>query len=131
MHLLRNYENFFPSFLSPWLLKHHTSPMYQDTMVYCRDKVMLTNRLVFGLLFPQLASWEGFTFSHPVEVILPEWDLSEVEKAIQSFFGDTEVFEKGEQIDNFDDEANSEVQAGEQYLELKDVIETKITTNTP
>ena len=63
--------------------------------------------------------------------ILPEWDVSEVEKSIQSFFGDKEVFVKDEQIDNFDDEANSEVQAGEQYLELKDVIETKITTNTP
>jgi hypothetical protein len=77
-------------------------PLYQDTMVHCKDKMMLTNMLVIGLVFPQLASLGGFTFLNPVEVILPEWNMSEIEHMIKSFFVNKEVMAKDEQTDNFE-----------------------------
>ena len=79
MHLLRCENNFFSSFLSPWLLTHQVSPLYQDTMVYYKDETVKTNRLVMGLSFPQLGSWEGFSQATPVEVILSDWERKEVE----------------------------------------------------
>ena len=53
-----HFENkFFSSFLSPWLLTHHVSPLFQDSM---EDETVKTNRLDMGLIFPQPGSWEGY-----------------------------------------------------------------------
>ena len=131
MHILRNEEKFFPSFLSPWLLKHHTSSLYQDTTVHCKDKMMLTNRLVVGLIFPQLASWDGFTFLNPVEVILPEWNVSEIEHMIESFFVIKEVMAKDEKNDNCDDDSSNEVHTVEKDMEFKNDIEVLNITDRP
>ena len=83
MHTLRNVKQFHCSVLSPWLLDNHTSTMYQDTTIHCKDMVLHTNRIMVGLLFPQLASWDGFNINIFVEVILPDWESSEVEEKIE------------------------------------------------
>ena len=87
MHLLQCKYEFFSTFLSPWLLTNQASSLYQDTMVYCKDKMMKTNRLVIGLIFPELGSWEGFGLHAPVEMILPEWEAGDLEQRIQRIFG--------------------------------------------
>ena len=46
MHLLRCEDNFFSSYLSPWVLEHQASALYQDTTIYCKDIIIKTNRLV-------------------------------------------------------------------------------------
>ena len=84
MHTLRNVENFLGSVVCPWLLGNHTSSLYQDTSIHCKDMVLHTNRVMVGLLFPQLASWDGFNNKNLVEVILPDWESSEVEEKIQN-----------------------------------------------
>ena len=136
MHLLRNVENFLPSVLSPWLLTNHTSPLYQDTMVHCKDKVLHTNRLVIRLLFPYLAVSD----SSLVEIILSDWSSEEVEEAIKNllvnanegFEGKVEnldSFGQSQDFDGLDEETTveskykgmkSEIdQYAEEYLEVK------------
>ena len=100
MHLLRCEDNFFSSFLSPWLLTKQASPLYQDTMVYCKDEMMKTNRLVVRLIFPQLGCWEGISLATPVEIILPDLERREVEEMIEKMLGGQEDSEKGEEVGN-------------------------------
>ena len=107
MHLLLS------SFLSPWLLTHHVSPMYQDTMVYCKDEMVKTNRLVMGLIFPQLGSWEGFSQATPVQVILSDWERKEVEEMIEKLLGGKEGVEEYEtaKYSNAPDDEKFEIKA--------------------
>ena len=100
MHLLRCEDSFFSSYLSPWVLEHQASSLYQDTTLYCKDMIIKTNRLVMGLIFPELGDWEGFNLNTRVEMILPEWEGMEVEEVIIKLFcGQEEAYE---------DEANRE-----------------------
>ena len=100
MHLLRCEDNFFSSYLSPWVLEHQASSLYQDTTVYCKDIIIKTNRLVMGLIFPELGGWEGFNLNTRVEMILPEWEGLEVQEAIIKLFGG--------QDEAYEDETNSD-----------------------
>ena len=65
-------------------------------MVYYKDETAKTNRLVMGLIFPQLGSWEGFSQATPVEVILPDWESREVEEMIEQLLGGKEGDEEYE-----------------------------------
>ena len=129
MHLLRNVENFLPSYLSPWLLYNHTSPLYQDTRLHCKDKVLHTNRLVIRMLFPYLVVSESFV----VEIILPDWTAEQVEEGIKYLLtdegegveGKTENLESMSQdFKDFDEETILEnermkTEIAEEYLEVK------------
>ena len=83
MHLLRCEDYFFSSFLPHWLQTNHVSPWYQDTTLYCMDKMIKTNRLVVGLIFPELGGVEQFGGTVAIEVILADLKTDEVKARIK------------------------------------------------
>ena len=128
MHTLRNVENFIGSKLCPWLLGNHTSSLYQDTIIHCKDMVLDTNRFMMGLLFPELASWDGFNNNNFVEVILPDWESSEVEGKIQKMLllpykKEKKYIERNQNIENnvekYKDNENEDQFVNSEHLELE------------
>ena len=103
--------------------------MYQDTMVYCKDEMVKTNRLVMGLIFPQLGSWEGFSQATPVEVILSDWERKEVEEMIEKLLGGKEGVEEYETA-NYSNATNSDAPDDEKF-EIKTEGEAEIITISP
>ena len=73
MHLLRCEDDFFSSYLFPWIKKHHMASQYQDTILYLRDEKMTTNRLVIGLLFPHLKDIDSFNLAGTLNIFMEDW----------------------------------------------------------
>ena len=88
-----------------------------------------TNRLVMGLIFPQLGSWEGFSQATPVEVILSDWERKEVEEMIEKLLGGKEGVEEYETA-NYSNATNSDAPDNEKF-EIKTEGEAEIITISP
>ena len=88
-----------------------------------------TNRLVMGLIFPQLGSWEGFSQATPVEVILSDWERKEVEEMIEKLLGGKEGVEEYETA-NYSNATNSDAPDDEKF-EIKTEGEAEIITISP
>ena len=108
MHLL------LPLSLAAFPPIHHVSPLYQDTMVYCKDEMVKTNGLVMGLIFPQLGSWEGFSKATPIEVILSDWERKEVEEMIEKLLGGKDGVEEYETA-NYSNATNCDAPDDEKF----------------
>ena len=82
MHTLRSTSNFYSEFFFPWLLDNQSKSFFQDTIIFCKDKNVYTNRLFLYLLFPELESAHSFVNCNTIEVILADTVETEVINAI-------------------------------------------------
>ena len=64
---------------------------FMDVMVVCQDGVITHNKLVLGLLFPELSKVP--VFDHPLEqtLILPDYNLNDIQSMILTLFPGADI----------------------------------------
>ena len=60
--------------------------MFRDTMVICRDGMMMHNKLTLGLLLPELAVVPEFSLPVDHTVLLPDYRLAELQRSVAEMF---------------------------------------------
>ena len=102
MNLLRLEDVFFSSYLHPWLLVRQHFTLYRDSVIFCKDGKVKIDRLFIGLMFPMLKVLDEQNVSSPVEIILLDWKIRDVEpevkRLIESQHGNGEYGETSEQV---------------------------------
>ena len=61
-----------------------SSDSYYDTTVHCSDGVLRYSRLILGLVLPELTSVTSFSFLPEVNILMPQYRRSEVERMVGS-----------------------------------------------
>jgi len=90
----------YPALLASQLLALSPSPQYQDTVLYCKNGEVMTNRLLIGLLHPVLAPLLPHPANTEVHVILEQVGTEEVQTQLDqlllSFSRSREFMQKRE-----------------------------------
>ena len=89
---------------------------YQDTILHLRSEKMTTNRLVIGLLFPNLKDIDSFNLSGTLNIFMEDWKKEELQLKISTLFSNdmteqddvnygseitgTSIFKNEEQVDD-------------------------------
>ena len=74
------------------ITKNLNKDAFMDTIIVCQDGVVTHNRLVLGLVFPELCQVPVFDVPQEQTVIMPEHSTSELQNLIQEMFPSEENF---------------------------------------
>ena len=99
---------------------------FMDTIMVCQDGVVTHNKLVLGLIFPELCQIP--VFDQPLEqtLIMPDWSVSEVQALIFQLFPDSELSSSGLKEDDIETSVNDNF---EHFLETDTIIQDSLDSS--
>ena len=91
---------------------------FMDTIIVCQDGVVTHNKLVLGLIFPELRHIP--VFEQPLEqtLIMPDWAVSQIQSLISQLFPDSDLISTGLK----EDDVEASVDNFEHFLETDTII---------
>ena len=99
---------------------------FMDTIMVCQDGVVTHNKLVLGLIFPELCQIP--VFDQPLEqtLIMPDWSVAEVQSLIFQLFPDSDPTVAGLKEDDIETSVNDNF---EHFLETDTIIQDSLDTS--
>ena len=93
---------------------------FMDTIIVCQDGVVTHNKLVLGLIFPELCKIP--MFEQPLEqtLIMPDWSVGEVQTLISQLFPDSDLTSAGIKEDDIE---TGVTESFEHFLETDTVVQ--------
>jgi len=93
---------------------------FMDTIIVCQDGVVTHNKLVLGLIFPELRHIP--VFEQPLEqtLIMPDWAVAEVQSLISQLFPDSDLTSAGLKEDDIETSVSDSF---EHFLETDTIIQ--------
>ena len=93
---------------------------FMDTILVCQDGIVTHNKLVLGLIFPELRHIPVFEQPFEQTLIMPEWAVAEVQNLISQLFPDSDLTSAGLKEDDIEASVNDNF---EHFLETETVIQ--------
>ena len=99
---------------------------FMDTIMVCHDGVVTHNKLVLGLIFPELRQIP--VFDQPLEqtLIMPDWSVGEVQALIFQLFPDSDPTTAGLKEDDIETSVSDNF---EHFLETDTIIQDSMDTS--
>ena len=99
---------------------------FMDTIMVCHDGVVTHNKLVLGLIFPELCQIP--VFDQPLEqtLIMPDWKVAEVQSLIFQLFPDSDLTPDGLKEDDIETSVSDNF---EHFLETDTIIQDSLDSS--